>query len=1137
MSESRYDIGLQALEGLRGAIDDDLLDAALAAVRERRDAAQQAVQPHQQLRQVTVMFVDVVGSTALGGRLAPEDIHAVMDTALARFTGIVERHGGRALQYAGDSLLAAFGTLESREDDAENAVAAGLALLAEARLLADGVHRQHGQAVFNVRVGLHTGPVLLGGGVDAGNTIRGATVNLAARMEQSAPPGALRISDDTARLVQGLFDLVDQPPLQVKGHDAPLTTWLVARRHPQRAATLRRGVAGLHTPLVGRDGALAQLDAAWQALRAPGAGTRLVSVVAEAGLGKARLLQHWQDSLHSDPPQALWLRVRARPQAERLPFALLHDLVCEALNLPDSDSPATARDRFTAAVAPYLADDTDSSTAEADTHVLGHLLGLNFSDSPHLRGIAQQGGQIRQRALSTLAELLIRLGRQQGLPLVLLLDDLHWADTASLGFIQSLPDRNASAPQPMLMLALARPGLDERQPGWATTEHDRIHLQALSLEASQALADGLLAPLRAVADNDAVAVASLHQLLVDRAGGNPFFMEELLQTLIAQGSIQPLAAEADTAPGNTGPRWRLQGPINPASLPTTLNGVLQAQLDVLPAAQRLALQQAAVVGPVFWQPLLAALDDTAPVQLPLLLQRGLLQQREHGTPDTPASYGFSHAFLQQVAYGRLLRSDRQALHARAAQWYASLGTARAADYLSVAADHFEQAAQPGDAARYSLLAAQDLAQRFAHEAVVQQAGRVLALATSDDSSARWRALLLRQRALRLSGQRDAQAQDLDALLALADASANPVWQATVALRRTVAADETGQRQQAAALAPLAMAAVERAGWPPPEKPGDVSLELAVYGVWCGALRATGQHAEAQRIGEKGLARAHELGERGPESELLVALAAIAVARSKPEHGAVLLRQALPIQQALGNRAGECVSRINLGVAAQQIGDMAAAEVEFLAALRLAQQSGNLTHQASIHLNLSSTQLALHRREDALASAACAIELARRIHNPEFEAYALMTLGAAQLATNQAMDAGDAFKRSQLLLDKLALPHLSIEATAWLGQTAMQLGQAGMALDCVDQVLAHIDQHGHLDGTEDPLQIRWTCCQVLQSADDARLEIVLQATWKALQARLAALGSAEARGRFVASRPHHGAITRLAAAVGLAEPPR
>lgn len=1132
MSESRYDIGLQALEGLRGALDDDLLDAALAAVRERRDAAQQAVQPHQQLRQVTVMFVDVVGSTALGGRLAPEDIHAVMDTALARFTGIVERHGGRALQYAGDSLLAAFGTLESREDDAENAVAAGLALLAEARLLADGVHRQHGQAVFNVRVGLHTGPVLLGGGVDAGNTIRGATVNLAARMEQSAPPGALRISDDTARLVQGLFDLVDQPPLQVKGHDAPLTTWLVARRHPQRAATLRRGVAGLHTPLVGRDGALAQLDAAWQALRAPGAGTRLVSVVAEAGLGKARLLQHWQDSLHSDPPQALWLRVRARPQAERLPFALLHDLVCEALNLPDSDSPATARDRFTAAVAPYLADDTDSSTAEADAHVLGHLLGLNFSDSPHLRGIAQQGGQIRQRALNTLAELLVRLGRQQGLPLVLVLDDLHWADAASLGFIQGLPERSSSAAQPLLLLALARPGLDERQPGWAQAEHDRIHLQPLGEDASHALADGLVAPLRNVADNDAEAVAALHQLLVDRAGGNPFFMEELLQMLVAQGSIQPLAATDGTEAATTGPRWLLQGPIHPASLPATLNGVLQAQLDVLPAEQRLALQQAAVAGPVFWTTLLAALDDRAPTQLPALLQRGLLQQREAGSPDNPASYGFSHAFLQQVAYGRLLRADRQALHARAAQWYAGLGTARAADYLSVAADHFEQAAQPLDAARYSLLAALDLAQRFAHDAVVRQASRVLALAAPDDTSTRWRALLLRQRALRLSGQRDAQAQDLDALLALADATANPVWQATVALRRTVAADETGQRKQAAALAPLAMAAVERAGWPPPEKPGDVSLELAVYGVWCGALRATGHHAEAQRIGEKGLARARELGERGPESELLVALAAIAVARSDTHHSVLHLRQAIHIQQSLGNRSGECVSRVNLGTAAHKAGDLTTAAVEFERALGLAERLGNMPHQTFVLLNQASVQLAQRKPMDALASAWRAQKMAQRIRNPEYEAYALMTQGAAQLASMQTSGAHASFAQSRAMLDELGLPHLSVEAVAWLGLAALRSGQTATALEHVNQVLTHQAQNGHFDGTEDPLQILWTCCEVLRAAADERFGPVLAVTWDALQARLATLRSSAEKDLFLAIG-HHRLIAETAVLRGLA----
>jgi class 3 adenylate cyclase/tetratricopeptide (TPR) repeat protein len=1138
---SAFEAGLIALERLRGEIDDAVLDVALAALRQRLAAEHPQAPPEQQLRQVTVMFVDVVGSTALGGQLDPEDLHEVMDPALARFTALVQRFHGRALQYAGDSLLAAFGTELAREDDAENAVAAGLAILAETRLLADQVRRNHGHPGFNVRVGLHTGPVLLGGGVDAGNTIRGATVNLAARMEQHAPPGTLRISQDTARLVQGLFDLSAQAPLSVKGHDQPLASWLVERRRPPRAAALRRGVAGVSTPLVGRDDALALLQQAWSALHEPAAPARLVSVVAEAGRGKTRLAQHWAAWARDQPARALWLQVRARQQAERVPYSLLRDLIAEALQLPDSDPPGTARSRFTEAVQACFGRDEGHAEGVADAHVLGHLLGLNFADSPHVRGIAQQGGQIRQRALHTAAELLLRLAARRGLPLVLLVDDLHWADTASLDFLCGWPARQRStspAAPASLLLAMARPGLDERQPGWRATEHQRITLPPLADADAGALAQALLAPLQAEARHSET--LALQALLVERAGGNPFFMEELVQMLIAQGAIVPVddheptdaVPTASAAP--TVPRWRLGAQrLDSSTLPTTLNDVLQAQLDLLPNAERQALQQAAVLGPVFWDHTLAALDPGAVGHLPALQRRGLVHAVDLASPDAPVTYGFAHGFLQQVAYQRLLRRERQPLHARAARWYAALATARAADYLPVTADHFDRAGEPGLAARYNLLAADNLAQRFGHDVVVDRCTLGLGQAAVDDHGTAWRLLMLRQRALRLSGHRDEQARDLDALAALAERRADPVWLATVALRRTVAADETGHSQTAVTLAPLAMAAAQRAAGLPPDRPGDVPLDLAVYGVWCGALRASGQHDEARRIGQQGLARARELAERGPESELLVALAAIDAEQGDPIGSAALLRQALQIQQALGNRSGECVSRINLGVTTLQLGDLATAEADFDAALRLAQQIGNPTFQVSILLNRASCLLPQGRPDEAHTSAVAALSLARQIGNPEYEAFALMALGAAELACQQTDAASAAFAQSCTLLDDLGLPHLAIEAVAWGARAALLSGNGPAAWAQVERVLVHVAEHGHLDGTEDPLLIRWTCCEVLDRAGDRRLDPWLLDTWTALKKRRDALGDGVARERFMQAQAHHRAIAARAALAGLA----
>jgi class 3 adenylate cyclase len=290
---------IDGLEAQRALLGNVLVDAALAPLRARLTALADA-QPHaragpeQTLKQVSVLFLDIVGSTRLAQHLDPEDIHDVMDGALTRCTHIVEAHRGKVLQYAGDSLLAAFGAVDAQEDDAERAVRTGLALLEEGRRQGEQVLREHGHAGFDVRGGLHTGEVLLGGGVDAEHSIRGMSVNIAARMEQTAPAGALRISHDTYRHVRGVFDVAPQPPIQVKGRDEPIVTYLVLRAKPRAFRVATRGIEGVETRMVGRDAELEQLQDLFKRLYRQGELTA-VTVVADAGVGKSRLLYEFEN--------------------------------------------------------------------------------------------------------------------------------------------------------------------------------------------------------------------------------------------------------------------------------------------------------------------------------------------------------------------------------------------------------------------------------------------------------------------------------------------------------------------------------------------------------------------------------------------------------------------------------------------------------------------------------------------------------------------------------------------------------------------------------------------------------------------------------------------------------------------------
>lgn len=1084
---ARHEAGLRVLERLRGELDDDVLDLATDAVRARIRALR-AGTPHGDKRvgQCTVLFVDVVGSTPLGGKLDPEAVHLVMDAALERFTLVIQRFGGRVMQYAGDSVMGAFGVEGAREDDATRAVACGLALVADAQLLADRVRRQHRHAGFGVRVGVHTGPVLLGGGVEGDNTIRGGTVNLAARMEQTAPTFGVRITAATHRLVSGHFELEAQPPLAVKGYAEPQATWLVHRRLPARAAVSQRGVHGVQTALVGRSAELARLQQAWHDWRALG-GLSSVRVQGEAGLGKTRLLAEWQTWALSQPLPQRWIGLRAWPACAELPHALLHALLAELLGLPEAEPPDLSRERFLAQAVPLL--DALGPHAEAEAAVLGHLLGLNFIDHPALQGIGQQGGQIRQRGWHAAQVLLRRWACTQPGPVVLVLDDLHWADPESLRF---LADWQAQPDPPTVLLAQARRDRATEPVPVA------VHLQPLPEAETCQLAQALLAPLPD-------APPSWIAALVARAGGNPFALEELVQMLLDRGTV--VAEPGASSP----PRWRL-GPqaFDAAALPTTLVGVMQARLAGLPAGAARALQQAAVLGETFDLATLRALDADAGTAVAALEARGLLQPR--GAADA-GGYGFASPLMQQLAYEQLLREHRTALHRRAGHWLLGLGQP---DRLPEAAEHLERG-EDAAAAETAQQAAEHLAGRFAHAAVARQASRALRLLPAHAHGQRWPALVLRQRALRLSGLPE-HADDLEAMAAIAQRTGSAQHGALVAVRRMIAAGETGHAREAAAAYPAARAAAQAAD--------DGLLQAQAHAAGAAALRALGRHDEAQAAAAEGLALVRSRGLLALEAEMLLALAAVATERGDPAASRPLLQQALLAQRERGDLFGECVSRINLGVTDLQLGDQPAAEALFTEALALAARAGHRLHAVSAHLNRSTTRQEAGNAEGARADAESALALARELGNPEYEAFSLLALAGAHDLQGEVESALRTCEASTALLRQLGQPHLALEPLAHQAVLLLRLGRQDAARQAVEPVLQALAERGHLDGCERPLRMRLQCIEVLQALDDPRAGPALSDAITALAEQQARLPEA-LRSTFVQGHPQHRRLQALA----------
>ena len=918
---------IATLQAQRATLGDPLVDAALAPLLKSQAALgvnaepDRTAEPTRRLRQVSVLFLDVVGSTQLIQRLDPESVQLVVDGALAAFTALVGQHGGEVLRYAGDSIKAAFGADVSREDDAERAVACGLALLNEAARCGQEVLQIHGLAGFDARVGIHTGPVVRGGGIEQENSLSGLAVNIAARMEQAAAPGTLRISMDTWRLVQGRFDAVEQPALIVKGLTEPMRTLLVRGARDRKLRGLRRGADGVSAALVGRREELLQAQRVVGAVLAPGGGLGALTLLGEAGLGKSRLLTEIQTVLaesQSVPNSlAIW-RGASHPQGLYQPYGLLRDLLFWHLGVRESDSQAQAQRRFGEALAPLF-----GSAAEEQTALLGQLFGLDYSASPFVVGIVRDGAQLRALGLNAW----VRLLRQQAAtqPLLLVLDDLQWADDASLDALDHLV---ATAPElPVMLLCAARPELLQRRPQWGQTwpRYALLPLAPLSAAGCDTLAQTLLSRF-------ATPPLALQALLTAQSAGNPFYMEALLQLMLDRGVIE-IAAD----------HWQLhESKLNGLAVPPTLVGVLQATLDALNSDALRALQQASVVGAQFWDEALAAIDVQAPHQLPGLSQRELARPLSPSAFEGTLEYSFRHHLLHQVTYGTVLKADKRQAHGLAARWLQGRSAGRENELAGQIAEHFERAGDKPLALAYWLRAAEDASRRHADIAALAHSNRALALDDGIDLPRSVRIHRVRGDVFVRAGDSAAHGRELDTLEALADQLDDDLLRLALANDRGWRLFMEGRFEEGVQLAEQRLARAEA------RAPRDAGR---VHNVACICLSRLGRADEAQAHALKGLEQAHAAGDLNTEAAIHTNLGIEHIESNRLGPALSHFDQALLLYQAAGNRSGLCNVRLNLSAADQALGRSASARDLQLQVLRESRETGARRFEAMASANL------------------------------------------------------------------------------------------------------------------------------------------------------------------------------------------
>ena len=1102
---------IAALDAQRALLGNTVVDAALGPMREQLAALQSAVPAGAHaVRLVTVLFTDIVGSTRIAERVDAEDMLELSSHALTRLASVVEAHHGRVLRYTGDGLKAVFGADAVREDDAERAVQCALALQTEARSLAATWSRRGPGFDFAIRVGIHSGAVALGGGVEGGATMMGSAVNLAARLEQAAPPGGVRISHETCNLVRGLFELDQQAPLLLKGVTEPIRTYLVRGTRARAARGDARGVDGVFTRMIGRDAELQLLQQAFARLFTEQR-LQAIAIVAEAGIGKSRLLREFGNWRQGQSQPVRCLGGRATPQTEGQPFGLLRDIVARLFGIADDDSVDTARRRLEQGMLPLFADSEGADVAQANAHLLGHLVGIDWRDSRHLKGILDDPQQIRSRAQHAAAQLLRRICARDGAPAILELDDLHWADSESLEFLRHLVEVNRDVP--MLVLGLCRSSLFERrlQGAPAHALFQRIDLRPLNQSCSRQFADELLIRLPSIP-------AELRELVTGGSEGNPFYMEELVKMLIdrraicvGEGSIWRVDAE------------RLLG----SNVPTTLSGVLQARLDGLPPRERLALQAASVIGPVFWGGALTALDGQAALALPALVRRELAVPRDgapSGIGEALGEYAFKHQMLHQVTYATVLKRSKRELHGRLADWLVTLTGLRANDLLGVIADHFAAAGNDLRAAEYNARAAEYARTLFAHDAVLARVERAFALLDKVDGAdhrmLRWRLLDVRERTLDVQGDRSGQQRDIDAMERLAAQLDDAARSAHAAYRRGVLALRTADWPACEQACRRAMLLAEPAGRD--------ELRLLSKRLMALAITKQGNPQAGQCLVEEVLHEARSFGLQAVESFCLNALALIASIRGDPVAMLECALQDLAINRQTANRRGEAVGLSSVGCGLMDLGRHVDAEVALLESLRLLRANGDRVIEGATLCSLSTIALRRGDANKALELSRLAAEVALAVQSRDLQAIALSKVGNAEFAHGDLVAAEQAFRRSRELASSIDEP-VRHDATAGLASVLRVRGSTLEAVGWIDRLLADLAAGGSLDGAEDPRLIELRCYQVLSAVRDPRADAWLRRASVNLQATAASISDEDLRRSYLNDIATHREISAAAGA--------
>ena len=1046
---------ISALENQADLLDGNIVQTSLAALRAQLKHTSPVAKDnlHGERKQVTVMFADISGFTAMSEKLDPEEVRSLINLCFERLGEVVERYDGYIDKFIGDEIMALFGAPVTHENDPERALRTALDMMKAL----EEFNQEYAAKIpkpLALHFGINSGLVIAGGiGTRKRQdySVMGDTVNLASRLEGLSESGEILVGEDTYRLTAPLFDFDKLPPVTVKGKEHPVQVYRLLRAKAIQGGQIR-GIEGLFSPLVGRVTEFDQLQALQRQL-AEGKGA-VISVIGEAGLGKSRLVSELNRICHLEEV-ADWAEGRALSHAENASYLIVRH-VLRSLLKTDTESSPDEVDRALRAEVEHLFPEQNDEVYP----YLASLLELPLNEKAIQRVKYLEGEALRQRIWQA-GKTFIMTKTQQA-PLVLVWDDLHWSDPSSLEVLEALLPLTQQCR--VLMIMMYRPRRDSRIWGFYERageimgeNHFCIELPPLSNSESQQLLKNLLGVCTLPEE--------IEQLILNKAEGNPFYLEEVIRALLNSGALI-LSDDAQDCMATA--------EVKDIAIPDTLQGVIMSRIDRLDPAIKRTLQIAAVMGRNFTY---KVLKDIVGTTIPLTIHLQSLERQDlisHKTESVELEYAFKHVFTQESVYQSLLRSDRQTLHQSVGQAIEARFVQQLDDQALLLAYHFEKGEDVENALKYLNIAANHALKTYANHEARELYNRILTLLDKDDYAERWNILQDREQVLDRLGQRDQQATDLTLLQTLAELLEDDERLAITHNRRAAYFDKISEYQAADEAAAAGLRVAKRGGNAHLEAVSLNSLALAAWRRF--------DYRQVQQWAGQALEALKIIGDPPNRITSLLHLGRASYRLGQYDTALEYIQAAQMVANNTDNRESDALAELILGWIYQRLGSYDKSAEHYGLMLEKRRQIGDRYGEATAlsHLGWLAADQKLYA--DGLDYCQQALEISQAINDRENEAYALSGLALNQ-EYMQNYDQAKAHYTAALTLHRaIGATTIAIFDQAGLARIALQQQDVETAHQHITKVTDWI-LAGNAQQFWDPWIIYLSAYQVLTALDE------------------------------------------------------